>query len=314
MSVSGGAISTALLTANVFQNALANRGAAWGYYPLQLRKLSLLPIYWYMTALDYALAVAFWEICKSVGSPECQVSYLMMLQKVKVCPIDEQILDEAEIYPINFCDALRLACARERNLDAIVTWEPHHFAHRVEEHNQVQLNGYLKQRIRTEESETRTHLDWAINIYSVRAFLLNWELSKIEKRRSQYAQKLQVFQMLEFHCTSNSEGHNDASLTLCSPAGQIVKGFAIGNSPIDALQRAIDCAIEQYILLPKRYLTHFYLPPSTLFGADALVEVVIGVECDRNSFEESASSGNMFQAAAEAYIRVINKILCNPIS
>jgi hypothetical protein len=83
---------------------------------------------------------------------------------------------------------------------------------------------------------------------------------------------------------------------------------AAGRTPIEAIQRAIDQAVDQWCDMPIRQLVRYWSRPSTLTGADSPVEIMVGVECGDLSFESSACSGNSIRAAADAYVKVINSI------
>lgn len=298
---------TALVTANVFQNALANRDACWPYYAELLRRLAAQPVIWYMTEFDYALASAFWDIFKLGDDRACQTAYWDMLQQVKHIPVDEDILAGANKYNINFCDALRIACARDRFVDYIVTWEPHQFARNVEEHNQVQINECFDFPIRVEDGDSEEKIYLEIGIFSVRAFLLNLQQNELEERRVLRSLRSQRFRLEDFHLQTERDA-NTATIVLSDLTGRILQGTATGNSPIHALQKAVDQAVDQCIQLPNRNLSRWFVPSATLFGADSPVEVVIGVECTGCSYDGGASHSNVFQAAAEAYIQVINRI------
>ncbi len=301
---------TALVTANVFQNALANRDSCWPYYAELLRRLAAQPISWYMTSFDHALAMTFWSISKLgsrlAGDSACQEAYQAMLRRVRVCPIDEDIVEGANRYRINFCDALRVACARDRFVDCIVTWEPHQFARMREEHNQVQLNECFTFSIRVEDGESGEMIYIGMDIFSVRAFLLNLQQNELQERRRWRSRRSHRFYLEDFSLQTGST--HEAIITLHDLTGRSLEGSATGNSPIDALQKAIDQAVDRHIQIPNRYLSRWFVPPATLFSADAPGEVVIGVECNGFTYEEGFSHSNVFQAAAEAYIRVINRI------
>lgn len=306
---------SALVTANVFQNALANRSISRGYYATLLQRLADQPITWYMTEFDYALAKAFWGTFRLGGDAICQAAYMEMLHRIKhTCPIDSDILEGSNRYRINFCDALRVACARDRFLDCIVTWEPHQFASNAEQHNQVRVHEFLQLPIRIEDAETQEMTTIKIGVYSVRAFLLHlqqdsFEENELGERRVLRNRRSQCFQLQNFHLSTGYG--NEVAVTLYDAMGRCLCGNAFGNSPIDALQKAIDQAVDQTVTIPVRYLSRWFVPPATLFGADSPVEVVVGVECEGFSYEESASHSNVFQAAAEAYVQVVNRICCD---
>jgi len=306
---------SALVTANVFQNALANRHVSRGYYANLLQRLSDQPVTWYMTQFDYALAVAFWDTFRLGGDAICQTAYVEMLRQIRhQCPIDNDILEGSSRYRINFCDALRVACARDRYLDCIVTWEPHQFAVTAEQHKQVQAYEFFQLPIRIEDAELGEMVTLKIGVFSVRAFLLHLqqdelEFDELEELRQRRSLRSQWFTLQSFDLRTG-DGINAAAVMLCDGMEHHLCGNALGNSPIDALQKAIDQAVAQTVTLPVRYLSRWFVPPATLFGADSPVEVVVGVECEGLSFEENASHSNVFHAAAEAYVQVINRI-CN---
>jgi predicted nucleic acid-binding protein len=306
---------SALVTANVFQNALAHRSVSRDYYANLLQRLSAQPITWYMTEFDYALAIAFWDTFRLGSDLLCEAAYLGMLRRIRCkCPIDSDILEGSSRYQINFCDALRVACARDRFLDYIVTWEPHQFASNSEQHRQVQMNECFQLPIRIEDADLGEMVTQRIDVYSVRAFLLDLqqdqtEDDELEERRLQRTRRSQCFHLQTFNLVTGDR--NQVAVMLCDAMGRCLCGSASGNSPVDALQKAIDQAVSQAVQLPVRYLSRWFVPPATLFGADSPVEVVVGVECEGFSYEESAAHSNVFQAAAEAYVQVINCICCD---
>jgi hypothetical protein len=304
----------ALITANVFQNVfkdvLGRPTPSPRYYADLIRRLTVQPVTWYMTALDYALAHAFWDIFRLRVDEACQKAYWEMLQLVRVCPIDEWILEESGYYcQINYCDALRLATAVANNLDAIVTWEPYLFVRTVKEHHQFENNWYFFINIPTRSAELDDIAECRIGVFAVGAFLLSRD--RDEERRFHEWSRSQYFCLnrCDLICTDTHE----ASVVLCVPNGDQLAATAIGTSPFDAIQRAVDQVVNQaHPALPPRYLSRFFVPQATLFGADAPVEVVIRVECAGESFQECSSHSSVFWAAADAYVKVINKICRYP--
>jgi predicted nucleic acid-binding protein len=305
----------ALITANVFQNVfkdiLTMPVPYQRYYVDLLRRLAAQPVTWYMTALDYALAYAFWDLFRLREDEVCQEAYLQLLQRVRICPIDEWILEEASNYhQINFCDALRLACAVAYNLDAIVTWEPYLFVRTVKEHQQFESNWYLFVKIPSESAEPDNVAECRIGVFSVGAFLLSFHSD--EEHWFTESQQLQYFRLERCYFITCGE-HNEASIMLCGPSGELLEATVQGNSPFDAIQKAVDQIVNEcFPTIPPRHLSRFFVPQATLFGADAPIEVVIRVECASQSFQEGASHSSVFQAATDAYIKVINKICQHP--
>jgi len=107
---------------------------------------------------------------------------------------------------------------------------------------------------------------------------------------------------------SHGSSDNVATIVLRYRNGEQVQQTAKGLTPIDALLKAMDQVVDCYVTLPERRLSRFFVPATTLYGADAPVEVVLGIDCGGCNFEESASNNNLFWAAADAYIKVINSI------
>lgn len=302
----------ALITANVFQNCLSKQDACWTYYTDLLRRLSNEPIQWYMTEWDYDLAVKFWNIFRLRMDDACQRVYYHLLQQVKSCPIAHDILEVAEDYSqINFCDALRLACAVDHNLETIATWEPHQFAQTFQEHNEVQTHRFFHKNIPTTCAETGDTLYLRVGVFAVDVFLLN--LNRLHRLQTFRRHQSQCFSLESFNLRSGDR--TVVSVRLCEAGGQLLQSTAEGSTPMVALQRAIDAAVDQScrsFQLPPRQIVRFFIPPGIIAGADASVEVVIGVECGGSSFESSASNPNLFRAAAEAYVEVINRICRHP--
>lgn len=304
---------TALLGANVFQNVfrgvLAKQTPLQEYYVDLIRRLASRPVEWYMTVYDYNLARSFLELFILRKNDAYQEAYLDLLRLVKICPIDEYILEEAGYHQsLNFCDAFRLACAMDRNLDAIVTWEPEMFVRTFNEHHQFERNGFFKINLPTQTFEPINRYESrSISVFSVRAFLLNLD-SELRSCHSPQPQHFRLEDMRFFY-----ERENQAYVILRGPEGMCLEAVAQGNSPFDAIQKAIDQAVEQCLpAMPPRYISYFFIPLATLSGADSPIEVVLQVECAGQSFQESASHSSVLRAATDAYVRVINRICHNP--
>lgn len=300
---------TALLGANVFQNVfkgvLARKTPLQEYYVDLIRRLAARPVEWHMTVYDYNLACSFLELFRLKRNDAYKAAYLDLLQLVKVCPIDEYILEETGYHQrLNFCDALRLACAIDRNLDAIVTWEPEMFVRTFNERHQFESNGHFSINLPTQSCEfAHKYESKNIAIFSVRAFLLNLD----RRLRSRCLTQTQQFRLEDVWFCCGSE--NRACVILCDSIGRRLEAMAHGNSPIDAIQKAVDQVVEQCLpAIPPRHISYFFIPQATLSGADSPIEVVLQVECAGRSFQESSSHSSILRAATDAYIKVINRI------
>ncbi|MGI0488273.1 alpha-isopropylmalate synthase regulatory domain-containing protein [Pantanalinema rosaneae CENA516] len=296
---------TALVTANVFQNVLARHDPRCEYHIDLLRRLALRSVKWYMTEIDWRMAHNCWTLFGVEVDQVCAAAYMGMLNLIQPCRLDQQIQELSGSYQINFYDALRLACAIDRNVDVIVTQEPHQFAQTIEEHYRVQRDGYVYVSIPSYDAETDDLIEMQIGVFAVGAFLLS--LDELAQDRQPKPQGFQYFRLEQFEFLTRHDA-NAATLTLRDPVGQLLTMTANGNSPLDAIQAAIDQIVDQCYPIPLRRIIRFLVTPETLVGADSPVEVVVGVECDELRFEKSARSGNWNRAAADAYIKVINSI------
>ena len=300
-------ICTALVTANVFQNVLARHDPRCEYYTNLLQRLSSRPVQWYTTAFDRNLALTSWEeFGREVGVDEtCWDAYWGLFNQVKTCLFGSSICELlGELQIDNFCDALRLATAIDQGVDVIVTQEPQQFARSVMDSYRVQVDGYFYITLPTVCADTGNELEHYIGVFSVGAFLLNLDSIgrlplAMQLPRSQ-ALRIESLQM-----TVNDE--SEATIFLKGCADEITV-TAVGRTPFEAIQRAIDHAVNEWYDMPIRQLVRFLIRPSTLTGADSPVEMVVGVECGDLHFESSSCSGNCIRAAADAYVKVINSI------
>lgn len=304
-------LTTALVTANVFHNALSQWDPWWThYYTEMLCRLSEIAVNWYISELDFDLAFTFWDVYQLGGNQACREAYLSMLEKLqrRTCKINQTILEEASNHQTaNFFDAIRLACAVDRTVDVIVTWEPHQFAQTLEDHYRIHVDGYFYRAIPTEPGEPDHPETYTMGIFSVRAFLIH--LDHLNQTNFSAQNHPPGFSLEDFQVHSSASQHSEATVILLDPAASQLQATAAGSTAFDAIQRAIDQAIDSYCTLPPRSLNRFFVPASSrLQGADSPVEVVLGVECDGFTFEASASHNSMLQAAAEAYIKAINSI------
>ncbi|MCC0179364.1 hypothetical protein I4641_20595 [Waterburya agarophytonicola K14] len=295
-----------LITSNVFHNGLGKHNVPWSYYAEQFLKLiGIEGINWYISELDFILAFEIPERLGLLGDKTCQKACLNIREKLKICPVDQEILEEARFYNLNFFDSIRLACAIDRNLDGIVTWEPELFSQNLEDSQQIQKenHGLIKTRaVHDEDNQLTYERIW---VFGVSRFLLclddfsNGDLLKDKQQLTKFVlEKVEVIIGEKITATIIIRNFEEDS----------TQETAEGNSPIDALQKAIDRGINKYVLIPERHLSYFHIPATILQGADGIVEVVIRTECGNLSFEKSSENQNIFQAAGDAYIKTINSI------
>jgi predicted nucleic acid-binding protein len=299
----------ALITANVLQNGLSRNEDSSRYYTDLLLRLSSQPVRWYISELDWHLAFTMWRIYNLGGDRAWQEAFNAMAQIITRCPVNESILENSGFPGINFYDAIRLACAIDASVDAIVTWEPNQFTANARDRNNVWQHGYFDRTFEARLADDDSPYVHNIRVFSASAFLLelfdagNFSETVEESRTSC------TFQLE--HLTLQIADEHHATVVVCSSQGAIQE-MATGLTPCDALYKAIDRCVDQCTLLPSRHLVH-YTVPGTIGGADSPIEVRINVECDRRLFEASASHPNVIRAFGDAYINAINDI-CNRLN
>ncbi len=300
-------VCTALVTANVFQNVLARHDPRSEYYTNLLQRLASHPVQWYTTFFDRGLALTFWELFGGEAGVDeaCRDAYWGLLNQVSPCPLGTSISElSGDLQICNFCDALRLATAIDQGIDVIVTQEPQQFARTVVDSYRAQVDGYFYITLPTICADTGHEVDNHIGVFSVGAFLLNLDnigrLPLIMPLPRSQALQIESLQM-----TVSDESEVTILLQGCADQRAVT---ARGSTPFEAIQRAIDQAVDEWYDMPIRQLVRFWIKPSTLTGADSPVEIVVGVECSDLNFESSACSGNSIRAAADAYVKVINSI------
>lgn len=303
-------IKTALITANVFHNSLSSLNPDAELYLEYLGRLRFQPITWYMSLLDYCSIMCFWEMFNSSNDLACQEIYLGMQSILRLCKVDEYIQEEARLHRMySVSEAVRLACAIDRSVDAIVTWEPHHFARSKDDENQVKRDGYFMLKLKSEYAEYPSCKAFEIGVFSVRAFLLQIDQSACVLSGSA---KYDGFYIERVYVNGGDDyEHSESRVIIRHSAGRVLEDVAIGISPIDALQKAIDKCVNRCFHLPARRISRFHVRDAPIYGAGAPVEVVIGVECGENSFEACATRTSVYRAASDAYIKIINSICGN---
>ncbi len=294
-----------LVTLNVFQNSLTSHDPCWRYYANLLRSLSSRSVTWYMTKTDFEGARSYFVEFGAEIDETCQEVYLSLLSRVQVCHIDDRILEEAALYGLNFPDRIRLACAIDYNLEGIVTYEPQQFALTVEDVYRLQLDGYFPVCMISECLDAGFCVEKRLHIFSVASFLINLDETSIHLPYQ--LQSSEVFQLKEFHIICENE-ISEAAITLQVLDNLRLEATAIGKTPFEAIQLAIDSIVNHCVEMPARRLSSYSIPPATLSGAEAPVAVVICIECAGLYFEKSACSGNSIKAAANAYVKVVNAI------
>lgn len=307
-----------LITANVFHNSLPrlNEGAdLFNYYLSRLQHRE--DIKWYISSVDYDSIQYFWDNFGDYNQAEYREAYLGMMSILKQCEVTPSICEEARLNQFySVSDSIRLACAIDRNVDAIVTYEPHHFVRDREEEQLAQDNNHFILRISSEQAdldELEIERFMSIKIFSPRSFLLHFDQDL--RGQNQY-ENSKFFNLFQFRVELDSQSEHDQELnlvnvTLFIPSqNKTLEGSSEGRTPIDALQKAIHYAISDYLQLSNYKMTQFQVYDSPqLNGADGQIEVFVGLDCEQGSFSATARSSNFIRAAGESYINIINQIM-----
>ena len=295
----------ALVTLNVFQNCFISEDPCWRYFANLLRILASKSVYLYITEPDCEFARHYFVQYKYQLDEVCQKVYLSLLEHIRVCVVDAAIWEETTRYPLVLPDRIRLACALDHHLDAIVTYEPQQFALTAEDLYKLQINGYFSIGISSECAETGSVIEKTVNVFSVSSFLIYLDQGKEPiPLESQYHES---FRLHDFHLTcERDESH--ATISLHTSIGTRLEASASGRTPVEVIQKAIDRMVDQIVQMPSRRIIRYAIPLASLCSAESPVDVVICVECEGSYFEHSACSSNSIRAVADAYIKAINTI------
>jgi hypothetical protein len=258
-----------------------------------------------MTKIDHDVALSYFHQFGRDIDETFQEVYLSMLSQVKICAIDEYVLEVANCYSLNFADRIRLACAIDQNLDVIVTYEPQQFICEPEHLYGLQVDGCFPVCLVTECADSSLSDEWKVTVFSVPSFLIY--LDAAMEDRLPNSQRFDWFQLHDFKLMSDND-MSEVMLELKTPEQRIESSSAWGKTPLEAIQTAIDNVVDQCIDMPMRRICRYSIPPVTLASADAPIEVVICIQCGELFFEKSACSSNSVKAAANAYVKVINSI------
>ncbi|MBW4513648.1 MAG: hypothetical protein KME11_00305 [Timaviella obliquedivisa GSE-PSE-MK23-08B] len=167
------ALDNVLVTANVLQNLLAQNSKSCLLYGDLLRRLAQQAVGLYMSSFDRDSAVELPSLYGIGSDRDCQAAYAGIQQVIKICHVDEAILEHAEeFHMIDRCNAIRLACASSHNVDAIVTWEPYQFVRDNNEHRSLRENHDFDINLRAFTAEDMDVAFQSIRVLSVNTFLL----------------------------------------------------------------------------------------------------------------------------------------------
>src|SRR5690606_14306433 len=101
---------------------------------------------------------------------------------------------------------------------------------------------------------------------------------------------------------SSSAGSATVRLTLAHVDGRRIEQRTSAAGPVDAVVKAIDAATGTHVEM-RKFEVH-----SVSVGEDAQGEALLTVEHNGRSYRGSGVSTNIIEAAAHAYLEVINRI------
>ena len=308
-----------LITANVFHNGLSERADSHEYYTKNLIRLASLPEewQWYVTSMDYDLAFVLPAVHTLLGSPAYYHACDQLRNRLnRPLSIDQSIDQSASSFGFpNYFDALRLACALDGCLDMIVTWEPHHFSRNQGDVFRVREQGYFDYTIPTHNLEDNSIHEQTIQIFGVES-LLRYADQPTYRSRSEQILLTPQFKLGRVKIQSVSEPEpNFLQINLPSTVtavvhlatGDPVETTAQGRTPVEALYQAIDQCVDSFGQIPTRHLIYYWVP-GQMGGAAAAVEVMICIQCGKETYEASATNPSIIRAFGDAYISAINQI------
>ena len=104
------------------------------------------------------------------------------------------------------------------------------------------------------------------------------------------------------HIETDSDGNANVTVRIAHSDGRKVEQRITAEGPVDAVVKAIDAATGTHVEL-RKFEVH-----SVSVGEDAQGEALLTVEHGGRSYRGSGVSTNIIEAAARAYLEVINRI------
>ena len=102
--------------------------------------------------------------------------------------------------------------------------------------------------------------------------------------------------------TTSSNTAASVSVKLAHIDGRVIEGQVSAEGPVDAVVKAIDQATQTSVQV-RKFEVH-----SVTVGEDAQGEAVLTVEHNGRSYRGTGVSTNIIEAAAQAYLEVVNRI------
>ncbi len=117
------------------------------------------------------------------------------------------------------------------------------------------------------------------------------------------ANVVDIWELVDLHLSSGSESGSTATVCLRDRAGRTVKEAACGDGPVEAIFRAMGRASGAELSLTD------YQVRGLSGGLDGRGEVSVEIEELGNRHRGRAVGGDIMRASAEAFLRVINRVV-----
>jgi 2-isopropylmalate synthase len=112
-----------------------------------------------------------------------------------------------------------------------------------------------------------------------------------------------IWELVDMHLSSGSESASTATICLRDRAGRTVKEAACGDGPVEAIFRAMGRASGAELSLTD------YQVRGLTGGLDGRGEVSVEIEELGNRHRGRATGGDIMRASADAFLKVINRVL-----
>ena len=116
-------------------------------------------------------------------------------------------------------------------------------------------------------------------------------------------QRSDTWELIDLHLSSGSETASTATVSLRHRTGRLVKEAAVGSGPVEAIFRAIGRASETAL-----ELTDFQVKGLSS-GLNGVGEVTVEIEEQGQRHRGRASGSDIMQASAQAFLRVVNRVV-----
>lgn len=300
-----------LLTPNVFQNCNSTLRNDYADTVRFLREIirckSIIP---YMISYDKESLKNFNEY---FGLYRAVDVYGLLIQKVQQIAIDSCIRDEAKLYgSLSAVDAVRIAAAIDHQLDAVVTWEPHHFMISETHHRQLERNRHFDFTPYVPSNQNLTEDLSKVTVYSVREFWLSLDHRNSSVEANHPIQWSPGFYIdsAKMSCVSSIDRTSyECTVSIRHAHYGHQERCGTGIDIYSAIKLAIDGFVDEFYSLPSRDIISYSCEYSTSMGhLQPLNKVTIRGRCGGFEQEFHNSDINLYRAMAKCYCRFIEAV------